>query len=377
MEPTTFNQTTRPMKNSNKRLSTALGAFVAFVLLGTIVYQTDLIGELKQGLDKERRRADKAEEELQVKTEMVEQLATENQVLQDSIEGLKLEIATLEETIQQQKTQISHLNRIISTQEAKVTRLSRKIEELEGNSAANNRKIQDLEAERNAVLQDMARMDQLRSELQQAHQEINRLKAEAGNRVIAIHEKINPNNAPAASAASSKEEAQSAPMPVVIPGLPAESAGPASSTSTGKLTEVLAQTGVIYHEVSLRKKLSGSNLKEIDARNWHYTIVNLDLDHPNKKALVGEVFVIMIHDKDTDMVVPMNEKNPEFPDSPAGSIGYLFRYRGEPVQIRYFNNQLKNGSNYEIRFYHKHGEHYVPLPKGARQIVKGGVVVAN
>ena len=366
------------MNSTNKKLSLALGAVLSIVLLGTILYQTDLIGELKQGLDTARRRADKAEEELQVKTDMVEQLSTENQLLQDSIEGLKLEIATLEETIQQQKTQIGNLNRIISTQENKVTRLSQKIAELEGNSAANSRKIQQLEAEREAVLQDMARMDQLRTELQQAHVEINRLKAAAANKVENINTKVAGGQSQASPAPQRRDQAQQPSVPMVIPEIAGGSGQPAdASTSNASVTDVLAQTNVIYHEVALSKKKSGANLKEIDARNWLYTSVNLDLDHPNKNVLVGEEFVMIIHDKDTDEVVRINEENPEFPDSQSDSYGYLFRYRGEPIQIRYCNKQEKHGSNYEIRLYHLNGGHYVPLPKGAHQIVKGGKVVAN
>ena len=350
----------------------ALGSVLSIVLLGTILYQTDLIGELKQGLNTERRRADNAEEELQVKNDMVEQLSTENQLLQDSIEGLKLEIATLEETIQQQKTQIGSLNRIISTQENKVTRLSQKIEELEGNSAANIRKIQQLEAEREAVLQDMAKMDQLRTELQQAHVEINRLKAAAANtRVAGGQSQTSP-------APQRRNQEQQPAVPVVIPETTGGSSQPAAaSTPNAKLPEVLAQTNVIYHEVTLQKKKTGPNIKEIDARNWFFTNDNHDLDHPDKNILVGKEFVLMIHDADTKVVVRMNEENPGFPDSQSGALGYLFRYRGEPIQIRYFNTQEKDGSNYEIRLYHVNGGNYVELPNGAHQMVKGRKVVAN
>jgi myosin heavy subunit len=367
------------MNSTNKRLFLTLGTVVSIVLLGTILYQTDLIGELKQGLDTERRRADKAEEELQVKNDMVEQLSTENQLLQDSIEGLKLEIATLEETIQQQKTQIGNLNRIISTQENKITRLSQKIAELEGNSAANSRKIQQLEAEREAVLQDMARMDQLRTELQQAHVEINRLKAAAASKVENINTRVAGGQSQSSPAPQRREQAQQQSVPVVIPETTGGTGQPAAASNpNAKLPEVLAQTNVIYHEVTLQKKKTGPNLKEIDTRNWFFTTVNLDLDHPNKNLLVGEEFVVMIHDMDMNVVVPMNEENPEFPDSQSGFHGYLFRYRGEPVQIRYYNNQEKNGSNYEIRLYHKHGGNLIPLPeKSAHQIVKGRKVVAN
>ena len=144
-----------------------------------------------------------------------------------------------------------------------------------------------------------------------------------------------------------------------------------------RLANIVTNTKVNFESISLRNKENSNDLKKIKNDGWRYTFIDFSLENPEANALRDEYFLIQIFDLDNNQVVPMNEYNPGFPDSPQGSTGYLFQHTGKPVSVRYINTQLKQGSNYQVRLFYYKDKMVFPLRNGIQDIVKNGEVVAR
>ena len=140
---------------------------ITFLTVGTaaaaaLVYQTDMVRQLKERLAGETLRADRADRELAVKNTMVEELNADNLRLQDSIQVLHLEIARHEETIAAQQQRIRQLGSTIGDLDSRVKKLSADIVRLEESGRKNLAAVRKLEKERAQLLAKMQELDQAR-----------------------------------------------------------------------------------------------------------------------------------------------------------------------------------------------------------------------
>jgi hypothetical protein len=369
------------MNSMKKKLAFAFGVTTALTLISVIVYQTDVISTLTKNLKAETRRANSAELELGVKNKMVEELSLENAQLRDSIEVLHLEIAHLNETIATQQSAIAKLNRTIKSHEENVAQLTRNIEKLKKSGAANQQKISQLENERAGLLIKMEEYDHYRRIVKEQEvklhqqQEIERKKLEEAQAKLENHQPIPSGPAVAAPPVNLNRPPSNEPAAAATPAGPSHMADVIKNKQQEQLMVVKAKTTVNFSDITLRKKETGNDLKKIDAKDWRYTFIEFDLDNPQKDLILEETFVLQIFDLDQNQVVPMNENNPEFPESEQGRTGYKFRYKGAPLSIRYYNNQRKEGVNYEIRLYYLKGGLFFPLDHGSKRIVQNGEVL--
>ncbi|MEY3052630.1 MAG: hypothetical protein RLY31_2415 [Bacteroidota bacterium] len=348
---------------------TLLAAGVAAA--ATMVHQTDMVRQLKHRLAGETDRADQATRELAVKNAMVEDLNTDNLRLRDSLEVLHLEIARQAETIATQQSRIDRLGKVIGDLESKVKSLSAEITRLEKTGQERLTKIGKLEQERNQLLAKMQELDQARIRADREREAALR-KQEKDAAALAALQAPARNSPPKTPVLPTPPQPTASPVPKPAP---AANNGPAiSNDQQERLFLVNTQTKAAYRDIALRRRENGSNMSRLDLRNWQYTLISLDLQHPQPELLEGEVFMIQLLDLDNMLVIPMNEHNPEFPDSKTSNAGYRFRYRGKPLTVRYFNNQQKLGSNYEIRLFHVRDNHIFPMPQCARRIVENGSV---
>jgi len=361
------------MNSMKKKLLTAFGITATIAFSSIIVYQTDVISKLTKNLQSETRRADSAEREVAVKNQMIEELS-------DSIEVLHMEIATLNETIATQKSAINKLNRILKSQEEKVAELTKEISILEKTGAANWKKINQLQEERETMLLKMEEYDKYRQTVKDIQAEAERKQKEEQKKLESAQRMLKEN-----------EPSQSAPVmeaPPVILNQPPSSEPPMESPNINspmsevikneqqeRLANIKSNTTVKFSDITMRKKETSNNLKKIDPKDWRYTFIEFDLNNPAKDLILEETFVLQLFDLDNNQVVPMNESNPGFPESEQGRTGYKFRYKGAPITVRYFNNQRKEGVNYEIRLFYLKSGLFFPLDNGTKLIVQNGEVI--
>ncbi len=369
------------MNSMKKKLLIAFGATATLAFASIIVYQTDVIATLTKNLKSESRRADVAEQELLVKNALVEELSTENAQLRDSIEGLYLEIAKLNETIAEQKKAIKKLNSVLKSQEDKVAELTREIAALEKSGVNNRQKISQLEKERHNLLIKMEEYDRYRQSVIEQQAIAERKKDEENRKLDSAKEELEENVSTEAKPVVEAPPVNLNVSPSEAPSNESAAPSPALENIKNKqqenLVAIKTQTSVRFSDITLRKKETGNDLKKIDAKDWRYTFIEFDLDNPKKDLILNEIFVLQIFDIDQNQVVPMNEANPEFPDGETGRTGYRFRYKGAPVSIRYFNNQRKEGANYELRLYYLKGGLFFPLDNGSKRIVQDGQVLTR
>ncbi|MBK8563823.1 MAG: hypothetical protein IPN76_10910 [Saprospiraceae bacterium] len=161
------------------------------------------------------------------------------------------------------------------------------------------------------------------------------------------------------------------------PNVPAELQATIKLRQQERLNNIVQNTSVNFKGISLRNRDGENELKRIKSDEWRYTFVDFDLSNVNQEAIMDEQFILQLYDLDNKVVVPFNEKNPAFPNSEMGAMGYKFKYEGKPVSVRYINTQPKEGSNYELRLvYPKNGVVFT-LVNGMKRIVEEGKVAVN
>jgi len=145
-----------------------------------------------------------------------------------------------------------------------------------------------------------------------------------------------------------------------------------------RIGNILDNTRVVYQSVSLQKKRFGKKITKIGKRNskWAYTLLNFQLIHDNHQLLLDENFIAKIVNTDTNEILSYVESNPNFPDSDKDSKGVPFKFDGNSIEIAHFNNQKKNGSNFEVQIFYidNTGQEHL-LRGGVRDIIKGRKLV--
>ncbi|NNE30358.1 MAG: hypothetical protein HKN16_12025 [Saprospiraceae bacterium] len=105
--------------------------------------------------------------------------------------------------------------------------------------------------------------------------------------------------------------------------------------------------------LSLRKKRFGKNLSKIGQRaDWKYTVFTVTLENEVPEILFGQKFKAKVINMDSGQVLSYVESNPNFPNSALDSKGIGFDFDGNPVDLVYYNGDIKHGQNYVMVLYH-------------------------
>ena len=98
--------------------------------------------------------------------------------------------------------------------------------------------------------------------------------------------------------------------------------------------------------------------------------------HDDHQLLLDEQFIAKVVNADTHEILSYVESNPNFPESDRDSKGIKFNFDGNLIEIAHFNNQKKQGSNFEVQIFYidNNGQEHL-LNGGVRQFIKNRKVV--
>lgn len=283
----------------------------------TIVEQKEDIQELELSLANE--------------LEMNDQLRSELKVLRDSVVLLQGVIKDLKHTIRKQNKTIKSIKSKLKDIENQYTALKLEIAELSRKDEVDRELIASLEADKADLRNEIQTLSQ------QKDQEI-----------------------------SAREETEAELLDRQV-----------SEARFKRITNLVNNTKVRFNRIALTKKRFGKPINKIKDNNtkWKYTEMEFYLEHSDLKLLLDEQFIVKIIDSDTGASLSYIESNPNFPDSEIDSKGIAFRYDGNMIEISYYNNQDKNGNNYEVQIYYvSDGEEYLLLD-GAVPFIQNRKVV--
>ena len=366
------------MNNVSKKLPLIVSLISALSLACISVHQTGVINDLKQELKQTFKRLGETQQLLEEEMELSETLRTEIHELEDSIEVLHVEIAHLNEKITIQKSTIRKQNMKMKKLDDEVNGLTKRINFLSKNNAAKEQQIKNLEIQRDEILLQMETIDRDRSKMknklkkQEAAVATNKLKKQKMQREIASNEKQIQNNK--VNATNGKSNAAALSLP---PSPEVERKEITQGPQQERMNKIVTATNVKISSVTLKNKENGRAISKLNSQGWRYTIVDFDMGNADREAIMDKEFILQLFDIDNGKVVPVNESNPNFPESSQGAIGYRFTYNGKPMTISYFNSQKKTGTNYEIRMYYAKKGFMIPLRNGKFQIVENGLVVKS
>lgn len=367
------------MNNMIKRLPLIITASaIALTLTAVIVWQSGLISDFKQVILKKDKELVLVSQRLDEQVVMTDELRVELKVYQDSVAFLQVENQQLKQKIEEQKATILTLNQSIKKQEERVAKLTVEINRLEDTGRHNEKEINELAQERDKLLVEMERLDRDREALKRSNEEKDRIAAENKEKIQKWNSKM--------EAADPAPVMPPAPLINQSPTEPVAQSGPQVSTEMGnaiktrqqeRLKNLLTKTTVKFPTVSLKNRENGNELKKIKDDGWRFTFIDFDLENLDREAILDETFILQVFDLDHQVVVPYNEKNPAYPESEMGAIGYKFKYDGKPVSVRYINTQKKEGENYEIRLIYTKGDLTFKVANGSMKIVENGQVVVR
>lgn len=120
-----------------------------------------------------------------------------------------------------------------------------------------------------------------------------------------------------------------------------------------KIASVVNKTSVRFNKITTQKKRFGRPITNIkNGKNWNYTIIELQMDHPDSQEILDEAFKVKIVNSDTKEVLSFIESNPHFPNSTMDTKGVSFKNTNGKIELSYFNNGLKFGENYELQMFY-------------------------
>ncbi|MEK7256820.1 MAG: hypothetical protein AAB316_18850, partial [Bacteroidota bacterium] len=342
-------------------------------------FQGDVVTDLRSDLFGERQITIQLKEDLKAEkansTALQEQIA----VLRDSVAMLESQVAELHQKISDLKGTVVQLNNLLQQKDEKLASLTRELNALRSKDKDNSLKIKSLQAEISRILQDMEAKDRQRTEMTQQLERSKKQEAETARRKQQLQATVEQKQQ---EAEKPSEQNQQEPLPgTSAENSPASSDAPENNgegirlSQQKRMVSIASQTKVNFKTVALRKDRNSANLDQIKAKNWRYTMIDFDLQHPDPQLIMDETFLLQIVDKDNETVMPMNEKNTAYPNSEQGAQGFQFKYQGKPVSIPYVNTQKKEGINYQIKLYYVKGGSATPLSSGTMQIVRNGEVV--
>ncbi len=372
------------MKSMTKKLPIIITASAVVALsLAYILFQGGYIKTLEQTIKDKDATIVLVSQERDEALLRIEEIEQELKLYKDSVVVLQLENEQLHAKIEELKGTISKLNKTIQKHDDKVASLTEQINRLKESGSKYEAQIKSLELQRDEQLQKMEEIDRERITLkeQQRKQEESQLHNAA--KLNEIEAKIEqkeqelPEPAPQPTPEPIINQSPSE-VPVHEPvNAPTELQAAIKLRQQERLNKIVQNTSVSFKSISLRNRDGENELKRIKSDEWRYTFVDFDLSNADQEAIMDEQFILQLYDLDNKVVVPFNEKNPAYPNSEIGALGYKFKYEGKPVSVRYINTQPKEGSNYELRLvYPKNGVVFT-LVNGTKRIVEEGKVAMN
>ena len=292
--------------NMKPTYALALAGVTILFLTGMMLYQGSVISHKNKAIQQYGSTVKSLENDVEFEQRINSDLMDEKQVLLDSIALLNERILVLEANINELNNRVRELEQRINSRNKKIAELKAKIAQLTQAGAHNLERIQQLEREKS----------QLQLEQEDSYEQV-----EVQEGQIAALEQDR------AQQINDRQHMQ-------------------------QLSDLLAQTVVRFDRVKLRKKPHGGNVnKKISKKEkkWNYTLLEFFLDHPEPRLLTVESFLLTLVDMDTGEVLPYNQENPEFPDALYESAGVPFSFDGNKVEVLYYNQDIKTGSNYEVQ----------------------------
>ncbi len=249
-------------------------------------------------------------------------------VLRDSIQDLESQLVGLKKNLRSQRRRVKKLTKQLKKYEKDYQQLKTKIKNLAHQDQNAQAKIESLEAEKKQI---KASLEQLQILKEEQAKEEKRIAAEILDRE-------------------------------------------ASERKFKLIQSIVNNTTIRFSKIRAKKKqFTNKHLTKIrrKGKKWKYTLIDFYLENPSFDELLDQNFVVKIVDSDTKEVLSFVESNPNFPNSDQDSKGVQFKFDGNMIEIAYFNNQEKNGKNYEIRIYYisEAGEEYL-LDGGVRPFIK-------
>ena len=317
--------------NMQRKLALMLSGVTVLLLTGFAMVQSTTIDRQKTTIRQQKSEIRQKSQELYAAYRENERLEATLQLLRDSLHTLQSTIASLELTIKTQKETIRKLRQRVEAQQARLDELKAEIARLSRENGDYAERIRRLEEQKKLI---RLEMEQTLNQQDEAQNRIQLFETRQTQTLERYH-------------------------------------------NTRRLNDLLHNTTVRFDRVRLRKKKHGGDIHELkyNRANWKYTILEFFLEHPNRQLLLDEEFLVQIFDLDTGKVLPVNERNPAYPESALDNRGYRFLYDGNLVEVAYFNSQKKKSQNYEVRIFLLRDGMAYPLKNGQLQIVKDGKVV--
>jgi len=124
-----------------------------------------------------------------------------------------------------------------------------------------------------------------------------------------------------------------------------------------RIRNLVESTQVILHSIEPRRSSIGRPLTRIQQgmNHWKYTQIDLHLNHKESQLLLDEEFDVSIVEKPSGK--PLMHQGP----TDTASKGIRTKFTGEPIRLTYFNEENKNGPDYqvEIRYIDDTGDTYL------------------
>ncbi|MBI5915474.1 MAG: hypothetical protein HY842_08860 [Bacteroidetes bacterium] len=351
---------------------------IVLTLAVVIVWQSGIISNFEQALKKKDKELVLVSQQRDVQVAENRVLNAKLKIYQDSVAFLQVENQQLKQKIEEQKATILNLNQSIKKQEDRVAKLTTEINRLEDTGRHNEKKINELAQERDKLLVEMEQLDRDREALKKSNEEKDRIAAENKEKIQKWNSKMEAADpAPVMPPAPIINQSPVEPATQSGPQVSAEMENAIKNRQQERLKNVLTKTTVRFSTVSLKNRENGNELKKIKEDGWRFTFIDFDLENIDRESIIDETFILQVFDLDHQVVVPYNEKNPTYPESEMGAIGYKFKYDGKPVSVRYINTQKKEGGNYEIRLIYTKGDLTFKVANGSMKIVENGQVVVR
>ena len=369
------------MNTLNKKVILYAVSALALTATTGFLLQTESYVGLKKDFKTLFKANEKNKQQIKDQALTIEQLGEEILIKDDSIATLNSRVVSLIEEINKLKNKVHSLDKKIRQKNDKMVALTNQINSLKKSGSASDTKIAALTKERDELLVKIEQMDLVRfddtkeikkkkKEIVQNDVKLNQLQVE----IDEAQDKINRTN----TSPPKKEPVYAAPsQPSEPSSIEDEKEKIIKARKQARMHDIVKNTTIDYRSIQLKEKKEGNGLKKLKDNDWRYAVITFDLKNEDSEAIYDEDFTIQIYDVDNQTVVPINERNPNFPESDLGSTGYSFTYEGKPMEITYFNSQKKTGKNYEARLFYAGRGFLIPIANGKNRIVKDGLIAVK
>ena len=141
-------------------------------------------------------------------------------------------------------------------------------------------------------------------------------------------------------------------------------------TSKSPIYNLVENTSIKYEYVSCRRDKFGKKIKKLksNGKNWKFTFIQFNMENPIFSNLLEQHFRVKIQDLDNNSYLPLTTNR-----LVAYDECHDFTYEGEPVQLAFYHEGLKNGLNYKVELYLVDGDEEYLLEESSKQIFSEGI----